>query len=285
MTNATIQNVLSFPTLPAVRAWDSGTVSSLYRSNHWDRVPFFQNLGEAYSIDSSTVDTWPNVAHSIWHEAQRFDVLTDAHTENFSRAMLAPVDGAPLPVVVEVVQFDQDTEAALRQAELLGATADQRAKLRDIVTARFDAVRALATMTERAQAATVRALRAEAAAAEDITDPSDKRVWGIFGDAAKESKRQGYCSVYDQISEAVGIPTRDTLGSAGYLDPSRYDVEVEVTFTQRVTVTVDADSYDAAIRAGDEMSHRDIWDYLSVDSLSHHDITDTDAKEAEEASE
>ena len=263
MTNATIQNLMSVPPV-YTEGNDSG-----YRQYNYPVEQFNVYGGFGYWLN-----TTGSYALEIWHEAQRLDVLTDAYADNAE--WLAPV------LDLTVVPLDQDTEAALRQAELLGASVDQRAKLRAIVTARITAE---SHALELGRQLVVAQQALTVAQTEPITDPSDKLVWGIFGDAAKESKRQGYCSVYDQISEAVGIPTRDTLNEAGYMDPSRYDVEVEVTFTQRVTVTVDADSYDAAIRAGDDMSHRDIWDYLSIDSLSHYDISDTDAKDAEEASE
>lgn len=73
-----------------------------------------------------------------------------------------------------------------------------------------------------------------------ITDPKDPRMLPLLVAAAEEANMQGYCTVYDQISSAVGFPTREELQSLGYLTRS-YDVQVQVFFdSQFVTVQVEA---------------------------------------------
>ena len=279
MTNATIQTVLSFPTLPAVRSWENGTISGLYRSAHWDRVLFSQNLGEAYSPESTTEDTWPNVAHSIWHEAQRLDMLTDAYSEKFARA-LQVVGNEPLPALVP--EFDQDTEAAFVQAELLGATADQRAKLRAIVTARINAERALTESTR--QLASVR--QQLATANEDILDGHDPRTMQLFANTGAVADKQGLCSVYDQIARDSLIPTRPELANAGYVGEGAsrdYYVTVSVSVNVSTSISVTASDEDEAARMVSDMDHRDIWDSLDLSSASHYDISDVETGDVEEA--
>jgi hypothetical protein len=112
-----------------------------------------------------------------------------------------------------------------------------------------------------------------------ITDPADRRLWGIFGKAAKEANRRGYCGHYDQISEAVGIPTRDELQEAGYLEPGRYDVTTKVTF--EVTITVEAeDEYDA-VSTVDAMSDAHLWELIDTAELDQDRMIDHDAWTAE----
>lgn len=174
----------------------------------------------------------------------------------------------------------RDSEAALRQAELLGASADQRAKLRTIVEERLAAQKRAAELSEQ-----VATLQAQLDA--PITDPKDRRVWGIFGKAATEANEQGYCSTYEQISEAVGIPSRNELADAGYLELPSYDVRVAVTWTTYETVTISAKNADEAVEQVDEMSDRDLWEYLDASSidLDLGSMDSHDAREAERVSE
>ena len=103
MYNATIQNVMLDR-----RIFDGEPSESTYRQYDYTTTSYFALLDDPNSY-----------ARSIWHEAQRFDVLVNAHAENAARvaplarwedALLEPVEGAP---------FDQDMQAALVQADLL----------------------------------------------------------------------------------------------------------------------------------------------------------------------
>lgn len=150
---------------------------------------------------------------------------------------------------VEVVESlaDRDARAAQAQAEVLGATADQRAKLRQIVEER-----------QAAQAEVTRLAAEVTRLGQPITDAEDTRVLGLFASAAEEADRQGYCSTYEQIAGAVGIPGRDRLRELGALPQRRFRFEVRVT----AYVTVDAE--------GDNES--DAWDNADVDEA----IADSD---------
>lgn len=165
--------------------------------------------------------------------------------------------------------YERDQLAALQQAELLGATADQRHKLRAIVEAEH---------TARAE---VTRLTAEVERLSAPLEMNDRRVWDIFGKAAAEADRQGYCSVYDQISAAVGIPNRDELRENSYLESPTWEVEFRVTSYAYVTVTVDAGSYDEAARnATDEFSADDLLELADFDS-NNTETAFTDANRSE----
>ena len=253
MYNATIQNVmLDRPVFDGVPS------ESNYRQYSYTTTSYAELLKDPGSY-----------AREIWHEAQRLDVLTDAHTENLSRAMLAPVEGAPLPALVP--EFDQDTEAAFVQAELLGASADQRAKLRAIVTARINAERTVETLV-RELASTRQALNT---ANEDILDGHDPRTMQLFANTGAVADKQGLCSVYDQIARDSLIPTRPELADAGFVGETAsrdWDVSVSVTVNMSATVTVNAESEEDAAEQVQQMSNRDIWDSLDPDNTSHYDI-------------
>lgn len=157
------------------------------------------------------------------------------------------------------------------QAELLGATADQRAKLRAIITARVTAERRVEELNREVQRLT-----------NEQVEPSDRRVWALFGRAAAEADRQEYCNVYDQISSAVGIPNRDELRSAGYLPQRSYDVEVTVSLSVSTTITVEADDEDDADSQVRDMSNRDIWEYLDLSGADHYAIDSFETGEVTE---
>jgi hypothetical protein len=260
MSNATLQTPFSSST-PVIHPFDQ----FVYRNGHWDAFPFYTALETPVQGESITAN-WSNVAHAIWHEAMRFDVLTDAHKENAARpeplasweaALMAPVEGAP---------FDQDTEAALRQAEMLGATADQRNKLRAIVTARITAERELATAREALA-------RAEA----PITDAQDRRIWPVLGQAATEADRQGYCSTYEQIAGAVGMPDRDTLKDLGFAQGKAVPGRVEVYLHYSVWVEVDdIEDFDLSQSEVDEAARRYIQNDLNSNDWEMTGETDAD---------
>lgn len=172
--------------------------------------------------------------------------------------------------------YERDQLAALQQAELLGATADQRHKLRAIVEAEHTA---RAEVTQLRQQLAAQSVQLEALQQPLTTD--DRRVWDIFGKAAAEADRQGYCSVYDQISAAVGIPNRDELREAGYLESPTWDVEFRVTSSAYVTVTVNAANYDEAARnARNEFSENDLLELADFDS-ENTETTFVDANRSE----
>ena len=264
MYNATIQNVMLDR-----RFFEGEPSESTYRQYDYTTTSYAELLKDPGSY-----------AREIWHEAQRFDVLTDAHAENLSRAMLAPVDGAPLPALVP--EFDQDTEAAFVQAELLGASADQRAKLRAIVTARINAERALTE--SRTQLADMR--QQLAVANEDILDGHDPRTMQLFANTGVVADKQGLCSVYDQIARDSLIPTRPELADAGYVGEGAvrdYYVTVSVQINVQTSVSVTARSEDEAAEQVQQMDNRDIWDNLDLGDTSHYDIESFETGDVEEA--
>lgn len=163
---------------------------------------------------------------------------------------------------------DRDARAAEAQAEILGANAEQRAKLRQLVTERRDALAQVARYQTENEL-----LR------RPITDAEDERVLQLFADAAKEADRQGYCSTYEQIASAVGIPGRDRLRELGYL-VGRYNVDVLVTV--RATVTVEASSDDEAISTVDDFDDDELRRALRDGSgLDVYSIDSHDAQAAE----
>lgn len=192
-------------------------------------------------------------AVAVWHEAQWDDVLFDAYAENERRALATP---AP----VELSAAERDLQAAQRQAELLGASADQRAKLRTIVEERATAQRELA------------AARAEIARLSGPVAADDDRLTPIWVSAAEEANRQGYCSVYDGIAQHVGAPSRDELSEMGYLS---HDYRVEVRFEGTTYITVEAASAEEAIS-----EVRDNWDYADI-AREIEDIDDFRVRSAE----
>lgn len=245
--------------------------SSHYRNSAWDHTSLVSQLARTNQSFAT------RIAQSIYDEAVIANDEWDAYIENERRTAPASVV-EPTP---ERLTYEADQQAALAQAEILGATADQRTKLRNIVQAEHDArrrVQELETLLSQNNAEL-------AAARAPITNPSDRRVWPIFGAAAQEANKQGYCSVYDQISEAVDIPNRDDLSNAGYLNKKRWDVRVavQVSYTDYVTVAVEADTYDEAISEADNISHRHIFDCMNDDThdLEPDDIDSIDAQEAE----
>ena len=275
MTNATIQNVmLDRP------AFSGEPSESNYRQ--------YDSLSSSYTELLKDPNTY---ARDIWHEAQRFDVLVDAHRMHdrltapaplaeWERELLAPVDGAPLPALVP--EFDQDTEAAFVQAELLGASADQRAKLRAIVTARINAERTVETLV-RELASTRQALNT---ANEDILDGHDPRTMQLFANTGAVADKQGLCSVYDQIARDSLIPTRPELADAGYVgegSETDYYVQVTVSINVMTSVSVTARSEEEAAEQVDQMSNRDIWDNLDLSNTSHYDIESFETGDVEEA--
>jgi len=192
---------------------DEGNVlaplSTHYRNTAWNGDPTFLTR-------LSQDDYAASIAKGIYNEAAIANDEHDAHKLNESTVV-----GVDTAAIVA-----RDNEAALRQAELLGATADQRRKLRTIVEERAAAQRE------------VEALKAEVERLknEPITG-DDRRVWPLFGRAADEADTQGYCSVYEQISNAVGIPTRDELKEEGYATMAvDYEATYDVTFTFSVRV-------------------------------------------------
>ena len=204
----------------------------------------------------------------------------DALAENLVRypshwedALLAPVEGAP---------FTSDDEAALVQAELLGASADQRAKLRAMVTARILADRQAIEL--RAQLADVR--NQLAVANEDILDGHDPRTMQLFANTGAVADKQGLCSVYDQIARDSLIPTRPELADAGYVGDRGerdYYVTVSVTVQVQTSVSVTASDENEAAEQVGQMSHRDIWEYLDLGNSSHYDIETFETGDVEEA--
>jgi len=248
------------------------------------------------------------------HFIRARDLLSEDYAEAvsmnaaFSALPTGALAGLATSAAPIAVTSEADTQAALRQAELLGATADQRRKLRGIVeeaqAAKRAAEQAIAEVeVHRAQAAQLqeeltaeRQRRADAVALADraqtelnstgaITDPADRRVWEIFGKAAAEADKQGYCSVYDQISKAVGIPDRDTLKEAGFVPQRSWDVRTSVTVTFDVVVTVEADSESNAIESVDYMGMGDFWE-IAEDQLKTFEIDNRyqiDSKDAREA--
>lgn len=169
------------------------------------------NLDRPVWIDGTTggfyadAASYPgNVSHAIMEEAYSENVNRDHET---ALAMGAPV------VVSTMTPGERDALAAQAQAELLGATADQRAKLRQIVT---DRQTALARVTELELERDLLRQNLQHAQAGDIS-ADDSRLTSIWVKAAEEADRQGYCSVYDGIASTVGAPTRDELKEQGYL--------------------------------------------------------------------
>jgi len=169
-----------------------------------------------------------------------------------------------------VITAEVDTLKAQQQAEALGATAAQTAKLRELVESKAAAVRRVDELERELALSQGR-----------ITNYLDPRIAHIFGEAAQEADKQGYCNVYDQISDAVGIPTRDVLRAEGFMPVKRYDVRVLVRFDTYVNVTVEAGSEDEAIQEADGMSHTDLFEYFDDSNISEGDIVYTDAREAE----
>lgn len=204
---------------------------------HWYVV---LGAGEGIHIHEGDLVAIRREPTTPWAQVRIVQYLQQAHTEaiaeNNHRATHAPV--------VNPLTAEQDTQAALRQAEILGATADQRRKLRTMVeerqAAQAEAAR-LAAQVEEMSRINANLLNEREqfriAAEEPILDPSDKRVWDIFGRAAAEADEQGYCSVYDNISTNVGIPDRDALREAGYLGGAKKD------YVFRVSVVVEFNVY------------------------------------------
>ena len=248
-----------------------GTDSTSWNNNPNEGRTFYSHLALYVNggLSSHIVDT------ALVENDQR-----DALAENLVRypshwedALLAPVEGAP---------FDQDTEAAFVQAELLGASADQRAKLRAIVTARITAERALTESTR--QLAEVR--NQLAVANEDILDGHDPRTMQLFANTGAVADKQGLCSVYDQIARDSLIPTRPELADAGYIGEgveTDYYVSVTVQISVTTSVSVTARSKDEAAQQVDEMDSRDIWENIDFGSTSHYDIESFETGNVSEA--
>ena len=252
MTNATITaSVFANPSLEQIEGMDR------YRQSDNENSSFYRYMGSEHFI-----------ASLIWHEAQREDVLRDAYAEKAAReagrwedALLAPFEDKPI-----LSTYEKDQQAALAQAEILGASADQRAKLRAIVEAEHTSRREV----ERLTSETVRLTTALQLATVPIEDPSDERLMPIFQKAAIEANAQGYCSVYDQISSAVGIPTRDDLVAAGYSLYNERPGRVEVQVT--VSVWVDVDDLDDIEYDNDDVDEA-VRDYLSSSNADSYSLT------------
>lgn len=168
--------------------------------------------------------------HLDWHStdaARRFfgealegidDALNELGHEGLASLVHTPPSGN-LVITPEV-----DTEAAQAQAEALGASDAQRAKLRAIIQARVDAERKVAELTRELDA--------------PIT-ADDKRVWPIFAEVAKAAQANSYCSEYDRMSVEAGIPDRDELRGAGFIiDPSDWYANVSIRVERTETVRV-----------------------------------------------
>ena len=263
MTNATQTLFGTFPHM-----FDEGNVTG-YRQYSNSCEDFNSYNGFGYWIGQP--DTY---ATRIWHEAQRFDVLTNAYNDHalyLAASLLAPV-----------VEFDQDTQAALVQAELLGATADQRAKLRAIVTARVTAERQSAELQVQ-----LRDMRRQLATAnEEILDGHDSRTMQLFANTGAVADAQGLCSVYDQIARESLIPTRPELADAGYVGETAerdYYVTVNVTVDVSTSVRVTARDSDSAADIVGQMDNRDIWENLDLSGASYYDISSVETGDVEEA--
>lgn len=138
-------------------------------------------------------------------------------------------------------------------AEFSGPIQDQKlAKLRELAKERQNLRRRVVELETERHA--------------EITDPKDPRMAPLLAKAAKEADTQGYCSVYDQISNAVGFPTRPELAAHGYLT-STYNVEVRIELEpQFVTVQVEAaSSLDAKEEVMHNWSASDLAEYLGSD--------------------
>ena len=275
MSNATIQNVMSAPPV-----YTEGNESSYHQ---YEQPSSEFNVYGGFGHWLQNPGTY---ASAIWHEAQRFDVLTNAYTEHGRRESSAAYDQRAAaqwaPVVVAVEQFDQDTQAALVQAELLGATADQRAKLRAMVTARVTAERERDTL--RARLTSVQ--QALDTANEEILDGHDPRTMQLFANTGAVADAQGLCSVYDQIARESLIPTRPELADAGYVGETAehdYYVTVNVTVYVSTSVRVTARDEDSAAAMVGNMDNRDIWDNLDLGNASYYDISNVETGDVEEA--
>lgn len=181
------------------------------------------------------------VAHfeNDWH---------DALIENQTRERVGTFSIGIIPEEEDWTQIDGEIHA-----EFPGPIQDQKlAKLRELAKERQNLRRRVVELETERHA--------------EIMDPKDPRMAPLLAKAAKEADTQGYCSVYDQISNAVGFPTRPELAAHGYLT-STYDVEVRIELEpQFVTVQVEAaSSLDAKEEVMRNWSASDLAEYLGSD--------------------
>lgn len=183
----------------------------------------------------------------------------DALIEDQTRSRVGTFSIGIIPDEEDWTQIDGEIHA-----EFPGPIQDQKlAKLRELAKERQNLRRRVVELETDRHA--------------EITDPKDPRMLPLLVKAAQEADTQGYCSVYDQISNAVGFPTRDEMNAQGYLTHT-YDVNVQVYMTQRVTVQVEATDEQNAMRSVMNWGTSDIAEYVDGNDL---EISSWEARSAE----
>jgi hypothetical protein len=201
-----------------------------YNGFSWGKPVYTQtdrNLSFFYRCDSW--DSRSNTAILDVSYPERMHIVrTEAYERNERTAFLT---SAPLPL-----SMVSDTENAERQAVALNASAVQREKLRELVTARRDAELEVTRLKELLGSTTV----ALNVARDDITDPSDSRLTHVWVLAARSASKSGHCGEYDQLASDIGALNRDELRSKGYSVSDRASLTVQVT----VIVNIEVEDYD-----------------------------------------
>lgn len=209
-------------------------------------------------------------------------IWDEAHAENQFRSDSFPATFVRDVAEAHTLALDEKITRVLR-AEFPGAIPDTaETKLRALIEGKRNAERREAEALLARDEALANLHNAQSNVTEEITDPYDERVIHFFVTAAQEANSAGYCSVYDQISNAANLPTRDEMSRRGLLAREYIvDGQVTVTFnvTQRVTATSQEEAEQNATFGVDDDNLQN-WVYSNRYDASNYEI-DSESVSAE----
>lgn len=238
-----------------------------YRNEFWDDRNFY-GWAERESVNDDGLTYIPSMARAIRDEAYEINEARPREWElNLMDAQVPPV-----PTIVQSPAVEWAVEDSEIHAAFPGPIPDDKlAKLRNLVR---ENKRLQADLTQ-AQA--------------PISDSQDERLHPVLARAAVEADEQGYCSVYDQISNAVGFPDRNELRGLGAIEDPTWTGDLDVSFNVTVRVTLPA-SYNVSARNEDTATNEIRREYDNEterdtrDHFENSDISDAVAQQIENGS-